>query len=148
MNYSLEDVLEECANIKEVIKEKKNRERMDKRNYLIALLYYKFRFTEKRIAGVIGMTRDAVTSAKIQPYQLISINDFSFSANVNDLMLKYPFDFPDIKTPKETNRKSGVNVKLHQNTLKKLKAYASIKQIRLDVAASNLITKGLELWEK
>lgn len=148
MNYSLEEILTECAHIKEIIKEKKNRERMDRRNYLIALLYYKFRFTEKRIAEVIGMTRDAVTSAKIQPYQLISINDFSFSANVNDLMIKYPFDFPNVNTPKESKRKSGVNIKLHQSTFKKLKIYAGIKQIRLDVAAVRLITKGLELWEE
>jgi hypothetical protein len=148
MNYTLEEILQECSIVKELISKKKNRERMDKRNYLIALLYYKYKFTEKRVAEELGMTREAIPSSKLQAYQLMSINDVSFIANVNDYILKYPYDFPDTDKVKETKRKSGITIKLHQNVVKKLRTYAGIKQIRIDVAAVNLITKGLDLWEK
>jgi hypothetical protein len=148
MNYTLEEILQECSVIKKLISEKKNRERMDRRNYLIALLHYKYKFTEKRVAEELGMTREAIPSSKLQAYQLMSINDVSFIANVNDYILKYPYDFPDADKLRETKRKSDLTIKLHQNVVKKLRAYAGIKQIRIDVAAVNLITKGLDLWEK
>jgi hypothetical protein len=78
----------------------------------------------------------------------MSINDTSFAANVSELIMKFPYDFP--KTRGEGARKhSSVIVYLDPDVIKKMDLYMMVKDIkRRDVAAKELITKALKLWEE
>lgn len=147
MDYTYEEVLAACEAVKEKISIKKNRQNMDMRNYLIALRYYKYLETEERIATTFGIDRCSVHSAKYQPYNLLSINDISFAANVSEFAIKFPFDFP--KSRNQGARKhSSVIVYLDPDVIKKMDLYMMVKDIsRRDVAAKELISKALKLWE-
>ena len=148
MDYTHEDVLAACEVVKVQMKVKKNRQNMDMRNYLIGLRYYKYLETEESIARTFEIDRCSVHSAKYQPYNLMSINDTSFAANVSELIMKFPYDFP--KTRGEGARKhSSVIVYLDPDVIKKMDLYMMVKDIkRRDVAAKELITKALKLWEE
>jgi len=148
MDYTYEEVLEACQDVKLKIKEKKNREHMDMRNYLIALRYYKFFETEEYISKDFGIDRCSVNYAKGQPSMLLSIKDISFSANVAILAVQFPYDFPKIRDPK-FKRSSSVIVYLDQSTTKKLDMFMMVKDIkRRDIAARELIIRALKLWEE
>lgn len=151
MDYKLEDILAECKEILLTISQRsKKRERhfLDKRNYLISLLYFKFHLLETEISDLLKMNRMTIHAAKWQAPQLIKLHDISFMANANEFIIKYPFDFPEKKTIKETRKKSRVSVILHYNIYSKLVNYAKIKDSRIDVVAGELLTKALKIWDE
>lgn len=146
--YTIDDVLSYCEAVKQELKEGRKRDKLDRRNYLIALLYYKFKWNEFKIAALFDMKRTSVTRAKFHAYQFLSINDISFIANVNEILLNLPYEFPNHKTINETKKKSSISVHLEPAELKVLRKYAKLKQIRVDHAAQNIITKYLKIWEE
>ena len=149
MEYTYEDLLKQCEIVKDLIKEGKNRRSLDRRNYIIALMYYKFNKTEFIIAKAFDMKRETVTSAKFHPYQLLDYGDISFIANVNDLILEFPFEFPDHKALNAEKRYTAVIVHFDQETKKKIRSYMDFKNIsRIDMAVKELTTKALKLWEE
>ena len=104
MSYTLKEIIEEAQNlVKSISTKKKKRERsyLDKRNYLISLLYFKFNLTESKIEEILNINRLTIHSAKWQAFQLINANDISFIANANEYIIKYPFDFPKKKLVKD-----------------------------------------------
>lgn len=148
MDYTYEEVLEACKEVRARIKEKKSRQHMDMRNYLIALRYYKYYEVEEYISRDFDMKRCTVHHSKSQPAMLLKLRDISFSANVAELAMKFPYKFPEVKDP-TFKRSSSVIVYLDPATLKKLDDYMVIKDIkRRDVAAKELINKSLRLWER
>ena len=149
MSYTLKEIIEEAQNlVKSISTKKKKRERsyLDKRNYLISLLYFKFNLTESKIEEILNINRLTIHSAKWQAFQLINANDISFIANANEYIIKYPFNFPKKRLVKENRRKSVVSVMLHNNIYKKLNAYSKINDVRIDVGASELLTRALKIW--
>jgi hypothetical protein len=149
MDYTYEDVLVQCELVKDLLKEGKNRRSMDRRNYLIALMYYKFNKTEFAIGKVFDMKRETVTSAKFHPYQLLEYSDVSFIANVNDLMIAFPYEFPNHKAGQADKRYTAVITHFDKEARKKIKKYMEFKEIsRIDIAVKELTLKALRLWEK
>lgn len=148
MDYTYEDVFIACEEVKLLIKEKKNRKHLDMRNYLIAILYYKFLYTEEAIADIFNIDRCTIHHSKFQPGTLQSVNDISFSINVSNYAMRFPYQFPVQKSNKE-RKYSGVTTYLDFDTLKKLDLYMMVKDIkRRDIAVKELIIKALKLWEE
>jgi len=149
MEYTYEDLLKQCEIVKDLIKESKNRRSLDRRNYIIALMYYKFNKTEFTIAKAFDMKRETVTSAKFHPYQLLDYSDISFIANVNDLMIEFPYEFPNHKAMQADKRYTAVVVHYEPEIRKKLRSYMDFKNIsRIDMAVKELTIKALKLWEE
>lgn len=149
MEYTYEDLLEQCKLVKDLLKEGKNRRSLDRRNYIIALMYYKFNKTEFTIAKVLDMKRETVTSAKFHPYQLLDYSDISFIANVNDLMIQFPYEFPNHKAGQADKKFTAVVVHYEPEIRKKLRSYMDFKNIsRIDMAVKELTIKALKLWEE
>lgn len=149
MSYTLEEIIKEAQIlVKSISTKKKKRERsyLDKRNYLISLLYFKFNLTESKIEEILNINRLTIHSAKWQAFQLVNANDISFIANTNEYIIKYPFDFPKKRLVKESRRKSVVSVMLHNNIYRKLNTYSKINNVRIDVGASELLTRALKIW--
>lgn len=148
MDYTYEDVLEACKEVRAKLKVKKNREHMDMRNYLIALRYYKYYEAEDYISKDFDMGRCAVHHSKSQPAMLLKIRDISFSANVAELAMRFPYKFPEI-TDATFKRSSSVVTYLDPATLRKVDIYMIAKDIkRRDVAVKELISRALKLWEE
>lgn len=148
MNYTVDSVLLECNNVKEQIKKKKDRTVLDKRNYLIALLYFKYSWSETKIAGLFDMDRTTVNYSKYLANQFITINDISFIANVNDLHLAFPYDFPNRIDKKLVTRLNAINIRLHNDMYKKLNHYAKVNGLKIDKAAESLLIKAIKIWDE
>jgi len=152
MDYTRAEIIIECKNhLKKISKKSKKRlrEDIDKRNYLISLLYFKFKLTEETISNFLDLNRNTITQAKWQAPFFISIDDISFIANVNEYLIKYPFEFPtkeQVSMSRILKKKTSVTVNLHLNVYNKLKNYAEINDLRSDKAAADLLTKALKIW--
>ena len=96
-NYTLEDVLKECevlATENKTSRKKRERAYLDKRNYLIGLLHYKYGKNSQFIAECFNIDSSTVRASKAHAYNLLSYNDITFSANACEFIQRFPYDFP------------------------------------------------------
>lgn len=154
--YSKEDVINELSIISNKPK-KRNPHIIDKRNYLIAILYYKFGLSEELIFSYTNLTsRSTVNHSKRRAFDLYKIGDKLFFKNIDELIKKYPCDFNqyNIVTGKYTKNESKLkpltlSIELSKVSLKKLSNYMAAKNISdPNVAAKKLIKTVLKLWEE
>jgi hypothetical protein len=150
MEYTIDDILKECDNLVYEFQnslKKRSIHLLDKRNYLIAMLYYKFGYTEKKISIIFSINRTTVSVAKFYPYTLLKNSDDTFKKNINEYLINYPYDFPSFKN----NIKKNIAITMYfdTKTLKKIRAYRDIVNEKTTAnAIKRLITNGLNLWEK
>jgi len=150
MEYTIDNILKECNTIVYKFQnssKKRLRPMLDKRNYLIAILYYKFGYTEEKIAAIFNINRTTVSVSKLHTYSLLDYGDSVFKENVNDYLINYPYAFPSF-----TNRyKKDIQITISVDTkiIKKLRAYRDIvNEKTIANAVKRLVTNGLNLWEK
>jgi hypothetical protein len=150
MEYTKDDVIQE---LRDFCTKHKTKERhiIDRRNYLIAILYYKFSMVEEEIFMHTNLTsRSTINHAKRSGYELFLTKDKSFLKNIKNLLIKYPclFDDFDVKI-REYNTKSVVSVSLSHHYLNILANYMQAKNIdRPEDAVKKLIISTLKLWEE
>lgn len=155
-DYNKQDIIDDILKISS---KSKTRELhiIDKRNYLIALLYYKFNLPEELIFSYTNFTsRSSINHAKRKAYELYMIRDKLFFKNVDELIKKYPCDFNDFNavTNKYTRNQKipaqlTVSIVLNKSVIRKLNSYMTIKGINNpEEAAKKLITSALKLWEE
>lgn len=109
MDYTVEDVLKDVTiwlNEFDSSKKKRLRILLDKRNYLVAILHYKFGMIEEELGKLFKIDRSSISLAKKQTPHLLKIGDPSFIVNAKEYIEKFPFQFPEV---------------LHKNRLKKYK---------------------------
>lgn len=143
--YALQDVI---IKLKEITPKKKTRERewLDKRNYLIALLYFKFYLTERSISKLLEIERSAINNAKRQAYVLINCRDEVFMDNTLELSRLFPFKFTPTRTLK--SKKIQIPISVTQKTLKKLKKYKKFKtHPSISAAIEELLDFSLFVYE-
>jgi hypothetical protein len=148
MEYTYDDVLEACKEVKSLLAKSKVKKRnlLDMRNYLMALLYFKYYEREENIGLIFDIDRCSVNHSKQQPFNLISIKDTFFLENVADLMKRFPFDFPLTRT---IVRKPGLSLYLDEAIVKRVDKYMLLRELnRRDVAVKELMLRGLDLWEE
>ena len=150
MEYTVNDILKECdALVYEFQNSPKKRLRpmLDKRNYLIAMLYYKFGYTEEKIATIFNMSRTTVSVSKLHTYSLLKYGDNVFKANVSDYLINYPYDFPSFSN--KFKKDVQIIISFDTKTMKKIKAYRDVVNENTTAKAiKRLVTNGLLLWEK
>lgn len=66
----------------------------DQRFYAIGLLYYKFGWTESKIARLLDKNRTSIWYAKVKPYEFLSMNDEKFKFHCKKIMNIFPYTFP------------------------------------------------------
>ena len=150
MEYELEDVLKECqilvAHNKTAMK-KIERTYLDKRNYLIGLLNYKYGKSSVFIGDVLNLDSSSVRAAKSHAYNLLRFGDITFSANACEFIQRFPYEFPS--SANKIRRHSTVVISLDGAMYKKLKAYQEIMgDAKIDVTIRNLLKKSMKLWEE
>lgn len=151
MEYTLNDVLDYWREIKPV---KRNRYRhvLDPRNYIVALLHYKFRITEIELESIIGIDRSTVNHSKKQPYNLIRVAEATFMRNTVEVRQKFPYDFPPVDTNDLAyapfSRQYSYNVHFDKKVYAKIQKYSRIKDVDPRVAIRDLVQKAIALWEE
>ena len=150
MEYTIDDILKECNTLVYEFQnstKKRLRPLLDKRNYLIAILYYKFGYTEERIATIYNIKRISVSVSKKHPYTLLEYGDNVFKENAKEYLIKYPYDFPSFTN--KFKKDKYITISFDIKTLKKIRAYRDIVNEKNTAnAIKRLITNGLNLWEK
>ena len=150
MEYTIDDILKECDNVVYEFQnstKKRLRPMLDKRNYLIAILYYKFGYTEEKISTIFSIKRISVSVSKKHPYSLLEYGDNVFKENTKEYLIKYPYDFPSFSN--KFKKDKYITISFDIKTLKKIRAYRDIVNEKTTAnAIKRLITNGLNLWEK
>lgn len=149
-DYTLDDILIECrllAAQNKLAMKKRERTYLDKRNYLIGLLHYKYGKSSSYIGDLLGIDSSTVRAAKSHAYNLLRYGDITFSANACEFIQRFPYDFPS--SANKIRRHSTVVVSLDGLMFKKLKAYQEIMgDAKIDVTIRNLLKKAIKLWEE
>jgi hypothetical protein len=150
MEYTIDDILKECNTLVYEFQnstKKRLRPLLDKRNYLIAILYYKFGYTEEKISTIFSIKRISVSVSKKHPYSLLEYGDNVFKENTKEYLIKYPYDFPSFSN--KFKKDKYITISFDIKTLKKIRAYRDIVNEKTTAnAIKRLITNGLNLWEK
>lgn len=143
VEYSENEVLHSLSRL-----DKKSRKRalVDQRSYLIAILAYKFKLSEHKIARRTGYKRDTVNYNKKIAVQFYDNKEYQ--SNIYVYAQQFPFDFSTIDSPK-SHRDVKVELVIDQKTYNKLKASGVIlghKDVRTTIKL--LIEKSLKIWEE
>jgi len=150
MEYTVNDILKECnALVYEFQNSPKKRLRpmLDKRNYLIAILYYKFGYTEEKISTIYNIKRVSVSVSKKLPYTLLEYGDNVFKENAKEYLIKYPYDFPSFTNKYKKDK--YITISFDIKTLEKIKAYRDIINEKSTAKTiKRLVTNSLKLWGK
>ncbi len=150
INYTKEDIIDELLKISTEPKTKVPHI-VDKRNYLIAILYYTFKATEEEIIIYTNLTsRSTINHAKRTAFELYKIKDKLFLKNVDELIQKYPCDFNfDIKTRDYNTTATTISITLSHHQLASFTRYLKSKKIdKSSDGAKKLILSVLKLWEE
>ncbi len=150
MEYTIDNILKECDIVVYEFQnstKKRLRPMLDKRNYLIAMLYYKFGYTEEQIATIFSMSRTTVSVSKLHTHSLLEYGDNIFKANVSKYLINYPYDFPSFSN--KFKKDVQIIISFDTKTLKKIRAYRDVVNENTTAKAiKRLVTNGLLLWEK
>jgi hypothetical protein len=117
------------------------------RNYLIAVLYYEFKYIEDELAEIFDIHRTTVNHAKDSVYVLYEQKDIKFLNNTKGVRTKFPFIIP------ESNRENGpeflynIIIPINKETKMKLKKYSEIRKRRINQAGAELLKKALLIFE-
>ena len=148
--YTAQDVIN---TLKELIPKYKTRKRLyiDKRNYLICILYYKFLYTEKMIVNVFSSTkniidRSTVCHGKKQPTNMIRFNDSQFLENISILYKQFPFKIPEYDFVRFVDKE--VTFTLTNEQLCKIHHFADINSLKKDQAVTKLINMALNIIDE
>ena len=75
-------------------KKTRKREYLDQRNYVVAVLYQKFRYSEEALGSLFKVDRSSINHCKKHAYTLlVEYTDDKFIRNTFKLINKFPFDF-------------------------------------------------------
>ena len=150
MEYTQQEVTDE---LRELYLGPKTRVRhlTDKRYYLIALLYYKFKVIEYDIFNYTGLTnRSSIHHAKRSGAELYRSQDPVFMRNTQELIEKFPFDFPDnLVRVKLKPGLEKVSFRVSPTIMDQLKRYTDRKAFgSVNISAKHILTNLLKLWEE
>lgn len=106
--YTDKDIVDYFKNVIGVTKTRK-RKYLDQRNYLIAVLYEKFKYTDLEIAAIFKIDRSTVNVSRRIPYFLMVVaENEEFHEHVKDVIDKFPCMLRGGSVPK--TRKSSRNI--------------------------------------
>jgi len=150
MVYTEDEVIQELKDLYAVPKTRV-RHLTDKRYYLIALLYYKFKITEEVIFSCTNLTSPStINHAKRLGVELYRIGDPVFMRNAKDLIEKFPYDFPDgdIKINLKPGSKA-IKFRVSSSVMERLIRYSNRKGFDSpNTGAKHILINLLRLWEE
>ena len=150
MSYTKKEVI---AKLQEITKVKTRvRNVIDRKGYLIAILYYKFSLTESVIGSYCDMKHSSINICKKKICDLYIIKDRIFLENIKDLYEQFPYE---LKAVEPTHRKIqprnsvSLNVLFSHHKKQQLANYMSFKGITSESKAlKQILFNGLSAWGK
>lgn len=121
----------------------RKRDYVDPRNYILALLHFKFGYIEAELGEIFEVHRTSINHAKKHPYDHMDSNDPQFIENTSELIKLFPYIFPKAGDIKPT-KLYPVVVKLNKRQLTSLKNYSVARSRRTNQAAADIINTYLQ----
>jgi len=150
-DYNKQDIIDELLIIKNKPRTKEPHI-VDRRNYLIAILYYTFKAREEEIYTYTNLdSRSSVNYAKRAAFNLYKIKDPLFLKNVDEFIQKYPAEFNsfDVKKRVYNTTAATISITLTHQQLASFTRYMQSKKIdKPEIAVKQLIISVLKLWEE
>jgi hypothetical protein len=144
--YTSQDIIDE---LKATCKKTRKRQYLDKRNYLIGILYNKYNMTEEHMASLCNINRCTIHASKNQALELIKQKNTGFLTNIEEYTERFPYSFVDLIKTKRSTRNHSLVLTLSDDIYKKLKSYTLVKEYNtINIAARELLTKNIKLWEE
>lgn len=146
--YTVDDILEYIQNFAPV---KKCRERvyLDPRNYLMAVLHYKFNISENALHHIFRIDRSTINYNKKTAYYMMEQSDPSFMRNTLEVRQKFPYEIPSVERNKTYYKQSySYRVGFDKDTYKKVQSYCKAHGKHPSIMLSQIICKEIKLWEK
>jgi hypothetical protein len=91
-DYTEQQVIDYATNVF-IIKKTRKRHYLDNRNYLIHVLYHKFKWTEYKLQDLFLIERSSVNHNKYLVMDLIRTKDAYFYENTKHLFELFPINF-------------------------------------------------------
>jgi hypothetical protein len=145
--YTIDDIIEYLQKITPAIRTRE-RNWLDPRNYLIAILYYRFNQSEIALETLLKIDRSTVNHAKRMPQTMIKYSDPTFMRNTMEVRKLFPHDFMSKEPEPHHPPKYSYRVSFDKKSFKKVQHYCAMKGEHPSLALSKLILKSLDLWEK
>lgn len=126
------------------VQKTRKREYIDPRNYVIAILHYKFGYTEFDLADIFEIDRCSVNWGKKQPYYHIYAEDDTFAKHTKDLVDKFPYIFTEhVKhtTGGKSAKLINVNMKLPMSIIQSLREDGAEQNLSVRLVAEEIIKK-------
>jgi hypothetical protein len=102
--YTDKDIIEYVQNELGVKKTRK-KEYIDPRNYLIAVLYEKFKYSDNEISQIFGIDRSTVNISRRLPYHIMVIQENEkYHENVHEVINLFPHILSPTTVSKDRNR--------------------------------------------
>jgi len=130
------------------VQKSRKREYLDKRNYVISVLYYEFKYTEEELGYIFMIDRSSVNHAKDLSYHLGKAKEEQYIENNKDLIENFPCVFPDNDRKIVPERCYTVIVNLTKSEKDKLRLYAAGREKHINSAARDLIVSRLNTFIK
>lgn len=120
---------------------------LDPRNYSIAILHYKFGYTEEELADLFKIDHSAINHAKKLTYNhIIDVPDRQFIGHVKELMERFPYTFPFPGSLKNSIL-YPITIHVNKETLKSLHKYAKASSKRTNRLCAEIITTRMKEWD-
>lgn len=124
----------------------RKREYVDPRNYILALLHFKFGYIEEELAELFGVHRTSINHAKKAPYELMENEDAQFLKHTKELREQFPYIFVKLGD-KEPAKLFSVVPRFTNATMKSLRKYSQAKGRRTNQAAGDIVKEFLRKWD-
>jgi len=146
--FTREEVLEYFFNEMGGVQKTRKQIYIDNRNYVLAILYYEFKYSERELARIFEIDRTSVNYSKDRPFHLMETKDSYFLRHTKTVREKFPYFFPyNDREPVAIATRYHVMVSLDKKTRQRLKKYATLKNKYSNTAAAELIEKALNLLD-
>ena len=119
---------------------------VDPRNYILAILYYKFGYTENELSEIFRIDHSAINHAKKMPYNHLEIKNKKFIKHVEELIKIFPYNFLD---PGSLNRDRlfPLTIMLDKDTSKSLVKFSKASGKRKNRICAEIIMKEMKTWD-
>jgi len=130
--------------IEEKLKIQKTRKRvyLEKRNYLIYILYHKFFYTEEVLAEYFQIDHSSINYVKRTFNDLLTFPTSGFKENLKELFILFPIDFEHRIVTNKIKLKSHINIK-NIGVLQKFREYCEITETQPTEVIDGLLDKVL-----
>jgi len=120
---------------------------LDPRNYVLAILHYKFGYTEEELAELFQVDHSSINHAKKLAYNhIVDVPNRAFMSRVQDLMKLFPYTFPFPGSLKDSIL-YPVTMYLNKETMKSVDKYSKSSLKRISRVCSEIITNEMKKWD-